>query len=155
VNLKSMRAIPVIVAIVSAAFVSAASDPNVGTWKLNAAKSKGALFKSGTVTIEPAGDGLKVTVDLTANDGTPTHWSFTAAYDGKDNPISGNTPFGNTVAFTRVDDHTTKVTNKLDGKLTVEQTVVVSADGKMRTLTTKGTDVKGRPVDSVTVYDRQ
>jgi hypothetical protein len=33
--------------------------------------------------------------------------------------------------------------------------MVVSADGKTRTLTTKGTDAKGNPVDSTTVYDRQ
>jgi hypothetical protein len=152
---KILRVIPLIVGLVGASLVSAASDPNVGTWKLNAGKSKGAVFKIGTVVTEPAGDGLKVTVDLTANDGTPAHWSFTAAYDGKDNPISGNTPFGNTVALTRVDDHTTKVTNKQDGKVTVEQTVVISADGKTRTLATKGTDTKGNAIDSTTVYDRQ
>jgi hypothetical protein len=155
VKLKSLHVASVIVGIVSAVVVSAASDPNVGNWKFNAEKSKGAIAKSGTVMVEPAGDGVKVTVDLVGNDGTPLKWSFTGAYDGKDTPISGNTPFGNTVALTRVDDHTTKVTNKQDGKPTVEQTVVVSADGKTRTLTTTGTDVKGNKIDSIAVYDRQ
>ena len=154
-KLKSLHVVPVVVGIVTAALLSAASDPNVGTWKLNAEKSKGAIVKSGTVVIEPAGDGVKVIVDLVANDGTPAKWSFTAGYDGKDSPVTGNSPFGNTVAMTRVDDHTTKVTSKQDGKVTVEQTVVVSADGKTRTLTSKGTDTKGNPIDSTTVYDRQ
>ena len=154
-NLKSMRALLITVGIVSAALVSAASDPNVGTWKFNAEKSKGAIVKSGTAMIEPAGDGVKVTVDLVGNDGTPLKWSFTAAYDGKDSPVTGNSPFGNTVAMTRVDDHTTKVTTKQDGKVTVTQTVIVSADGKTRTLTSKGTDVKGNAIDSTAVYDRQ
>ena len=154
-NLKSMRALLITVGIVSAALVSAASDPNVGTWKFNAEKSKGAIMKSGMVMIEPAGDGVKVMVDLVGNDGTPLKWSFTASYDGKDSPVTGNSPFGNTVAMTRVDDHTTKVTTKQDGKVTVTQTVIVSADGKTRTLTSKGTDVKGNAIDSTAVYDRQ
>jgi hypothetical protein len=62
---------------------------------------------------------------------------------------------GNTVALTRVDTHTTKATTKQNGKVTVTQTVVISPDGKTRTLTTKGTDAKGNPVESTTVYDRQ
>jgi hypothetical protein len=155
VNLKSLRVVSVVVGIVSTALVSAASDPNVGTWKFNPEKSKSAISKEGTVVIEPAGEALKVTVDLVGTDGTPLKWSFTAAYDGKDSPVTGNSPFGNTIAMTRVDDHTTKVTSKKDGKVTVEQTVVVSADGKTRTLTTKGMDVKGNPVNSMSVYDRQ
>ncbi len=154
-KLKSLHVAGVIISIVSAAVVSAAADPNVGTWKFNAEKSKGAIMKSGTVVLEPAGDGVKVTVDLVGNDGTPLKWSFTAGYDGKDSPVTGNSPFGNTVALTRVDDHTTKVTTKQDGKVTVQQTVVVSADGKTRTLTTKGTDTKANPIDSTAVYDRQ
>jgi hypothetical protein len=113
------------------------------------------MFKGGTSIIESEGDGVKVTVDLEGTDGTPYHWSFTAKYDGKDNPVTGKTPFGNTVAISRVDANTTNITTKLDGKVTVTQTMVVSADGKTRTLTTKGTDAKGNPVDSTTVYDRQ
>jgi hypothetical protein len=155
VNLKSLRIVPALVGTVCAVLVSAATDPNVGTWKFNPEKSKSAIVKGGTAVIEPAGDAVKVTVDLVGTDGTPLKWSFTAAYDGKDSAVTGNSPFGNTVAMTRVDDHTTKVTSKQNGKVTVEQTVVVSADGKTRTLTTKGTDIKGNPVDSMTVYDRQ
>ena len=154
-KLKSLRIVPVFVCLVCAVLVSAAADPNVGTWKFNPEKSKGAIAKAGTVVIEPAGDGVKVTVDLVGADGAALKWTFTAAYDGKDHPVSGNSPFGDAIAMTRVDDHTTKVTSKQGGKTTVEQTVVVSADGKVRTLTTKGMDVKGHAVDSVTVYDRQ
>lgn len=154
-KLKSLLIITFVVGIVSVTAVARASDPNVGTWKFNAEKSTGTMFKSGTSVIETEGDGVKVTVDLVGTDGTPYHWSFTAKYDGKDNPVMGKTPFGNTVAVSRVDDHTTNITTKLDGKVTVTQTMVVSADGKTRTLTSKGTDAKGNPVESTTVYDRQ
>ena len=79
---------------------------------------------------------------------------FTAKYDGKDNPVTGNSPFGSVVALTH-DGRTTKVTVKRDGKVALVQTMVVSADGKTRTMTSKGTDAKGNPVAAPTVYDRQ
>jgi len=151
----SLLVVALVVGVVSAAPLARAVDSNIGTWKFNAEKSKGTQFKSGTSVIEAEGEGVKVTVDLAGADGTPYHWSFSAKYDGKDNPVTGNSPFGNVVAITRVDAHTTKVTTKRDGKVAATQMMVVSADGKTRTLTTKGTDAKGMPVASTTVYDRQ
>jgi hypothetical protein len=132
-----------------------ASDALVGTWKLNAAKSKGTPFKSGTSKIEKDGDGIKVTVDLMRTDGTANKWSFSAKYDGKDYPVTGDSPYGDTLAVERVDAHTFHFTSKMGGKVMATQTIVVSADGKTRTNTTKGTDAKGQPVDSVAFYEKQ
>ena len=129
------------------------SDPLVGNWKLNVAKSKGA--KSGSTTIEAAGQGVKFTVDLVATDGTVSHWSFTGNYDGKDNPVTGNSPWGNTAALTRVDANTTRITSKQNGKVMTTSTIVVASDRKTRTTTTKGTDLKGQPVDVVSLYEKQ
>jgi hypothetical protein len=154
VKVKSLLVAVFVVGLVSAAPLARAADPNVGNWKFNAEKSKGTMFKSGTSLIEAEGEGVKVTVDLTGTDGTPYHWSFSAKYDGKDNPVTGNSPFGNVVSITH-DGRTTKVTTKRDGKVALVQTMVVSADGKTRTMTSKGTDAKGNPVASTTVYDRQ
>jgi hypothetical protein len=132
-----------------------ASDPLVGTWKLNVAKSKGSTVKSGTTRVEKDGDGFKMTVDLTREDGTANKWSFSAKYDGKDNAVTGNSPYGDAVAVERVDAHTIHFTNKMGGKVTSNQTIVIAADGKTRTNTTKGTDTKGQPLDSVSFYDKQ
>jgi hypothetical protein len=132
-----------------------ASDPLVGTWKLNAAKSKGSTVKSGTTKIEKDGDGVKMTVDLMRADGTANKWSFSAKYDGKDYPVTGNSPYGDAVALERVDAHTFHFTSKMGGKVTATQTIVISADGKTRTNTTKGTDAKGQPLDSVAFYEKQ
>jgi len=131
------------------------SDPLVGSWKLNVAKSKGISFKSGSTKIEPAGAGVKFTVDFEGTDGTMYHWTFTANYDGKDNPVTGNSPYGDATALTRVDARTTRVVGKQGGKVTINQTIAVSSDGKTRTVTTKGTDAKGQPLDSVSFYDKQ
>jgi hypothetical protein len=136
---------------------TAFAQTNIGTWKLNIAKSKynaGTAPKSGTITYETAGTGVKGTVDGVGADGTVGHWTFTANYDGKDNPIVGN-PNADTLALTRVNATTTKSVNKKGGKVTTTLTSVVSSDGKTLTITGKGTSATGQPVDTVTVCDKQ
>ena len=153
--MKRLFASAILVGLVSVTAVAQSKDPLVGTWKLNVAKSKSLSYKSGTTTIEATGAGVKFTVDLVGTDGTVHEWGFTANYDGKDNPVTGNSPYGDTVALERVDAHTIRTTGKLAGKVVSTQTIVVSADGKTRTTTTKGTDTKGQKVDSVSFYEKQ
>jgi hypothetical protein len=47
-----------------------------------------------------------------------------------------------------------ELTNKKDGKVTVTGKVVVSADGKTRTVTISWTDTKGAKMTSTAVYDK-
>ena len=148
-------AVATLVCAISGAALAQSDDPLVGTWKLNVDKSKGALFKSGTTKIEAVGAGVKFTVEMVAADGAVSHWSFTANYDGKDNPVVGNSPYGDVVAVTRVDAKTTQLSNKQGGKPTVTQTIVVSSDGKTRTTTTKGTNAKGQAMDTMAFYEKQ
>jgi hypothetical protein len=152
---RLLTAVVGIIVLAGGMALAQASDPLVGTWKLNTAKSKGTAFKSGTTTIEKDGDGIKITADLMRADGTANKWSVSAKYDGKDYPVTGNSPYGDAVAVERVDAHTFRFTNKMGGKVTATQTMVVSADGKTRTNTTKGTDSKGQPLDTVAFYEKQ
>jgi hypothetical protein len=140
------------------ATAGAQTDSQVGVWKLNLAKSKyspGPAPTSATTTIEAAGAGTKVTVDQDMADGTKRHYTFTAAYDGKDAPVVGNNPDADTVARTRVNASTVKTVSKKDGKPTTTQTSAVSSDGKTRTVTTTGVNAKGQKVNNVAVYERQ
>ena len=114
------------VAIVGAVVVAQSTSPLIGTWKLNVAKSK-ASFKSGTSVIEAAGDGIKFTVDLVGADGAKSHWGFTANYDGKDVPVTGDSIYGDTVAVTRVDERTIRIAGKYKGKPTTTHVITVSA----------------------------
>jgi hypothetical protein len=148
-------AVATLVSAISGVALAQSDNPLVGTWKLNVAKSKAALFKSGTTKVEAVGDGVKFTVDVVATDGTTSHWSFTANYDGKDNPVTGNSPYGDVVAVTRIDPRTTQLANKKGGKPTATQTIVVSSDGKTRTTTSKGTNAKGEALDTVAFYEKQ
>jgi hypothetical protein len=133
-----------------------ASDANMGTWKLNEAKSKFAAgaTKNHTVVYEAAGDKVKVTVDGVDGDGKPAHNEWTGNFDGKDYPVTGD-PSSDTRAYTKVNDHTLEMTVKKGGKVTATGRVVVSADGKSRTVTTSGTDAKGKKVKNAGVYDKQ
>ena len=136
----------------------AQSDPQVGVWKLNLAKSKyspGPAPKSGTTKIEAAGAGTKVIVDQVTGDGTVRHWEFTANYDGKDSPVTGNNPDADMVARTRTNANTVEMVSKKAGKVTTTQTSVVSADGKTRTVTTRGVNASGQQVNNVAVYEKQ
>jgi hypothetical protein len=154
-SVKSLVIAAIIIGVASGTALAQPSNPLIGTWKLNAEKSKNTTFKSGSTTIEQAGDGVKYTVDLAGADGTAYHWTFTAKYDGKDYPATGNSPFGDVAALARVDPHTTRITVKQGGKESAIQTIIVSADGKTRTVSTKGTDAKGRPIDSTSLYEKQ
>lgn len=147
-----------LVVVLAGTTLAQSSDSNIGTWKLNVAKSKysaGTAAKSASFKVEAAGAAVKVTVDGVAADGTVLHWAYTAHYDGKDNPITGNTQNGDVVAATRVDANTTRSIYKKGGKVTVSQTSVVSSDGKTMTISAKGTNTLGQTVDTVAIYDKQ
>jgi hypothetical protein len=133
-----------------------ASDIQMGTWKLNEAKSKIAAGapKNSTVVYEAAGDSIKVTIDGNAPDGTATHSEWTGKFDGKDHPSTGN-PNEDMRSVKQIDDHTLDVTSKKGGKVVLTAHVVVAADGKSRTVTTNGTDAQGKKYKSTAVYDKQ
>jgi hypothetical protein len=150
------RPILLTLALCFVAALAFASNPNMGTWKLNEAKSKfppGAP-KNHTVVYEAAGDKTKVTVDGVDGEGKPTHNEWTGLFDGKDYPLKGD-PTADTRSYKKIDDHTTELTNKKDGKVVATGKIVISADGKSRTVTVSGTDPKGKKVTSTAVYDKQ
>src|SRR5271167_3508245 len=135
--------IVVVLAVLASGVLLAQSNPAVGTWKLNTAKSKyspGLAPQSSTQIYEDQGDGVKVSTEGTAADGSRYAWGYTANYDGKDNPLSGTgTPNGaDTIALKRINPNTIKATFKKAGKVVMTGRDVVSKDGKVKTITAKG-----------------
>lgn len=140
--------------IAAAAF--AATDANVGTWKLNKSKSKipaGAGYNT-SVVYTAEGDSYKCVVDGVDEKGKPTHNEWTGKFDGKDYPLTGD-PSADTRAIQKVDAHHYKLWNKKGGKPTISGTIELSADGKTRTLVTTSTDAKGKSTSSTAVYDKE
>src|SRR5215470_15263603 len=90
------------------------SDPRIGTWKLNVAKSKyspGPMPQNLTVKVESAGQGEKVTAEFVNADGTRTTTQYTANFDGKDSPLKGS-QIADTVSLKRINPQTTVRTDK-------------------------------------------
>ena len=142
--------------IVASLVCFAASNAQMGTWKLNESKSKigAGMPKNDTVVYEAAGENIKVTIDGTAGDGTKTHSEWTGEMDGKDYPSTGN-PNEDMRAYTKVSASTLRFASKKDGKVMLSGTITVSADGKTRTVNSSGKSPDGKTVKSVLVYDKQ
>lgn len=153
-NLKTIALCVILCAVAS--FARAANDPQMGTWKLNEAKSKfpAGASKNTTVVYEADGDNVKVTVDGVDGSGKATHNTWTGKFDGKDYDVKGDPTF-DTRSYKKENDHKLAMTLKKGGKVTGSGKVTVSADGKSRTVTTSFTDAKGKKVKSTAVYDKQ
>ena len=152
--MKTKRIVLTVALCFVAVAVCVAADAFTGTWKLNEAKSKLAGGpKNDLVVYEAASDNVKITVDGTDSGGKPTHNEWTGKFDGKDYAVTGD-PSSDARVYSKIDDHTLVFTNKKDGKVTISGRIVVSADGKSRTVTVSGTDAKGKKFTSTSVYDK-
>jgi hypothetical protein len=143
--------------IVASAARAQAPEPIVGTWKLDVAKSTykpGPAPKTSTLVIEPVGKGIKVAVDAVQGDGTPLKWGFTSLRDGKEEaPVTGN-PMFDAVLATRTNAYDGTNVYKKAGKQVMTTHVSISADGKVMTLKSSGTDAKGQAIQNVAVYTK-
>ena len=153
-NLKRMLSTAVL--SLGALAVAFAADPNVGTWKLNEAKSKIApgAVKNLTVVYTAVGDNYKCVVDGLDSAGKPSHNEWTGKFDGKDYPVTGD-PTADARSLKLGSDGIYALTNSKGGKVVLTGSVKFSADGKTRTLTTETTDAAGKKVTSITIYERQ
>ena len=133
----------------------AADDPQMGTWKLNEAKSKigAGNPQNNTVVYTADGDNVKVTVDGIDSDGKATHNEWTGKFDGNDYAVTGD-PTSDMRSYKKIDARTLEITVKKDGKVTTSGRIVVAADGKSRTVTTTRTDASGKKSTSTAVYDK-
>ena len=144
---------------ISLVFVSTAlgfqNNPQMGTWKLNEAKSKFAgKARNQTVVYEASGDQTKVTVDGVDENGAAVHSEWTGKFDGKDYPVTGDAT-GDARSYRMINKNTLALTGKKNGRATLNGRIVVSRDGKTRTVTTTATNAQGKKVTNVAVYDKQ
>jgi hypothetical protein len=140
--------------IVGAA-IAIAANPQIGTWKLNEAKSKlPGVAKNNLVVYTEAGDNVKVAIDGVDSAGRTYHSEWTGKMDGKDYPVTGDSQT-DARSYKVVDASTLAFETKKSGKVILTGTVVVSADGKSRTVVSSGTNAKGEKITQTAVYDKQ
>lgn len=133
------------------------ADLNLGTWKLNVARSSfspGPAPKSEIATFQQTGSDVKLTVDRIEADGRRVHIEWIGKFDGNEYPSQGDVT-SDMRSYRRIDDYTYALVNKKDGKIVRAGTTVYSRDGKTRTNTMSGTNTAGQPINNIQVYDRQ
>ena len=145
---------------VSGAAVTASAQSSgvgMGMWKLNPAKSTfnpGPPPSNFTTRFEPAGKGVKVTMEGRGPDGKAIVSGYTANYDRKEVPLTGSA-VADTTSLRRIDAHTTERIDRKAGKVVQTLVRIVAKNGKSFTVTVKGIDEKGEKVDHVAVFDKQ
>jgi hypothetical protein len=136
----------------------AQSNPLIGMWKLNLAKSTyipGPPPRSQTITTQAEGQGLRFTVDTIDPQGNSTKAVLMGIDDGKSYPVTGN-PDYDAASFKQVNDPTAWISIRTKGGKVVQTLVsVVSADGKTWTLTTAGVTPNGAQLYNVVVREKQ
>ena len=150
------RSIALTLAVCAVAMaLSAAGNPNMGTWKLNEAKSKipAGMGKNTTVVYEAAGDSVKVTTDGTDAKGGPAHTEWTGKFDGKDYPVTGS-PDVDVRSYKIVNERTMEIANKKGSTVVSHGKIEVAKDGKSRTLDLEG-ESGGKKYKEKLVYDKQ
>ena len=158
--MRRLSSITVVVALLALASTASAEGfkYQVGTWKLNNAKSKTEAWtpKSQTRVYEDWGGGLlHMRYEGTDAQGNPTLGEFVARFDGKAYPYVVRGASGaSTISLTRVDDRAFAYSMLTDGKTSFTGTIAVAADGKSYTNTFK-TNGKGEPSSAVLVFDKQ
>ncbi len=136
---------------------AAQAASHLGKWTLNANKSvysPGPPPRAQVRTYSTEGDRFKAVIETTQPLGMRTTAEYTARFDGKDYPLAGNAD-ADTVALTRVDDLTFDATLKRRGKVVTTVRNAISRDGRIMTVTSKGTNARGQPTSSVAVFFKQ
>jgi len=143
-------------ALTVAGQVLAQSDPFVGTWKLDVAKSKfdpGPAPQSQTRTWDASG---KVSVEGINAAGKPMSYGYPIMKDGKDYPPMGAIPNkADTISTKKIDSNTIEANFMRGGKHAESTKFEVSKDGKMLTINAKGTNPDGSAFNNVTVWEKQ
>ena len=97
---------------------------------------------------------MKITLEGKDATGKRVRAEWTGKYDGKDYPATGSPDF-DSLAYTKTDDLHYKSTNKRAGKVMGTAEIVYSPDGKNRTVTSDGSNVKGEEIRATAVYDKR
>ena len=138
--------------LVASADASAQDNPRFGVWKL---RSDAPPPQVNIMTYEPYMDGgMRITVASTNSRGQSNEWGYTTMFDGKFLPVAGQE--NSETAVEIVDDLTTRISNRRDGR--VYQVIIntLSEDGNSISNEYVRLDENGK-ITRVThaIYDRQ
>ncbi len=141
-----------------------AADPNIGTWKLNTAKSRfspailrnQAPLKEAIMTIREVEGQIEIIYRGTRTDGSFVLQQSTVPREGGVLKYQRGGPGdGVVVIFTRFDAYNGCFTRLQNGKQVYVNVTFISRDGKTAQDNYKGTDARGKHFEQTVVYERQ
>ncbi|HYM19093.1 MAG TPA: hypothetical protein VEU06_11055 [Micropepsaceae bacterium] len=157
----SRIAVAILAALFFAAFPQmsyAQTDPLIGTWKVNVAKSTfspGPALRSATATVTASGQGSMAVLEGIDGAGKAIpRQVYTVIYDGQSHPVTG-VPAYDANSIKRVDAYTFDYTRTKAGKVVQTGRSVFSIDGKTATFMTTGVDANGQQISNVVVFEKQ
>jgi len=132
-----------------------AQNPNMGSWKLDGAKSEipATVGKTTAVIYAAAGDMIKVTTDGLDAQGKPTHTEWTGKFDAKPYPVTGDPNV--TYRAYKVKNGRLLLANMNGDKTVSNGKAQVAKDGKTRTLEMTYFGEKKQKTKAKFVYDKQ
>jgi hypothetical protein len=135
-----------------------ATDPEVGTWRANLARSTyrpaDQKPRRALVKIDQVDNGIRVFVDIIDPTGKRLKYDYVVKFDGQDYPVTGD-PSRDATAGKKIDEYTLEQVSKRNGRINATNRIVVARDGQSRTQTTDGVDARGRPIHNVVFWERQ
>jgi len=142
---------------IAASLVSGATDPFVGTWTLNAHKSRyppGTCPKRMVIRMESAGEGVHYRSETTFANGVSASSEYTADYAGAESIVTGSKGLMPPVSLRRLDTRTVQASYVRALKPVATSRRVVSKDGRIMTITTTSKDKDSIVVTTVGVYEK-
>jgi hypothetical protein len=134
---------------------SSSSDPLVGSWKLNVARSTfvGDVPTKETRDVDPEKGGIHIVDTVAYKDGRAVRTEWVAKYDGKDYPMKGDPT--HTISISRASDHFFNFKIKVNGRVTTTGQIVCSPDRQSQTMTGTELDARGAQAQFTTFWDRE
>lgn len=126
------------------------TNPRFGIWLL---ESDAPLPSKNIMTYEPWGEGgMRITVESTNREGEYSRWGYETLFDGRFRPVDGQENAETAVAV--VDDRTTKISNRRNGRVYQVIINVLSDDGNTINNEYRRTNEDGTERVSHAVYRR-
>jgi hypothetical protein len=110
-------------------------DPFTGVWTFNAERSTLSTPAPRTWTqwVTATTEEVSVREEKVTADGSFTHHSLQARFDGKEYPVTGF-PVAETISYNRLNTHTIAGTGRKNGDVSLNETMTVSEEGTFYTL---------------------
>jgi hypothetical protein len=132
-------------------------DPFLGSWRLDVEASiypLGARPKQMTIEMTLVGNKVQYSSETVYPNGSSMRSKYVSGYDGKEVIVRGTAGMLLPVSLRRLDARTVVATYTRSLRVVATSRRVVSADGRVMTITTSSMDQEGKGVVTIGLYNK-